>query len=354
LTLFSLTAEHTNVDTVQVAPAFKPVHIVTPPGKPDPLIGGPNGPYFAALAELQAKVEAVANAPEGSSEALVTDAMTSVGGAKTATLTLAQSFPRERTGTVVQSLMESPISYVQTALQSTGPSAGALNTRGRDLCDQYNALTQKFPFRDDGADVSMLDLSAFFQPGSGALARFYTDVLQKYVQQQGESFVRRPGTTVTINPAFLNFYAQASAISRSFFESGSQPGLTFTFKPILTPPVSAATLTVDGVPTVFNRNSPEAKSVVWKGPASLDARLVARIDNKDVEINGLQGPWALFHLMAEHDNWVTRPGTNVHTVELRGEGRQVKLNAELNLGAKAPVMRPAYYSPIRCVPEVIR
>jgi hypothetical protein len=116
-----------------LAALFQPVHAVVPPGSADRFIAPPNQNYMNALMALQASLEAVGGQPQAT-DAAASTALNSASAARVATRQVAQVFridPDAHIETVVQKLMEDPITYAEALLRNVGPAE--LNGKGKAL-----------------------------------------------------------------------------------------------------------------------------------------------------------------------------------------------------------------------------
>jgi type VI secretion system protein ImpL len=365
LALFSIVSRNTDVDSAAIAPVFQPVHQLNPPGITDKLIGEGNQAYINALVALASAVEQAANAPHGQSDAMMPAVTTSAATAKVATRQLAQSFRIDAEGhveTIVQSMLEAPIGYVESLTRTVGTSD--LNARGRDFCAPFRRLMEKFPFSPSATVAATVpEIAAIFQPGSGSLHQFYDRSLQRALVREGNTFVQRPDSPVRPSPEFVAFLGRAMEVSDAFYrESATTPRMRFMLRPLITQNIEWVSVTIDGQTERFTSREPQARPFIWNGPTpASSASISVRAGRQEGSIASFQGPWSLFQLFHEVERlssqgsvllpeWPVRINGN----QAMHDGNEVVLRAELHLGGVAPIMWERYFDRMTCVAEVTR
>jgi type VI secretion system protein ImpL len=361
LALFSLVSRHTSVDSIAVAPAFQPVQVVTPPGDTTKYIGAGNEAYVNALVTLQSSLEQIAKGAPDAAAAASGQALNDANQAELATKQLANKFRLDEEGgihTVVQRLLETPILNAEASLQAVGPAQ--LNAQGRAFCAPFQRLLAKFPFNPSGAANAGLDeVTALFQPGSGALWSFVDGQLSGYVVRQGPFFAEKPGTAVRISPSFIAFLNRAAEFAGGLYRpDGAGPGLSFTLRPILSDELPVLTVNVDGQTARFTRSSVAAKRMTWSGPESQVATLSAEIGGRPRDdLLAFQGTWALFRLFGAAD-W-TPSGDASWSVKWRlpvvaANGAPLIAVFDVTMpGAKA-VLRRDFFGGVNCTGRITR
>ncbi|MGN6392865.1 MAG: ImcF-related family protein [Gemmatimonadales bacterium] len=357
LALLALVSRHTAVDTTAIAPAFQPVHVVTPSGDSTKYIGGGNEAYVNALVSLQGSLEQVARGTGDAATAAAGQALNDANQAELAAKQLANKFRVDQEAglhLVVQRLLETPILNTQTSLQAVGPAR--LNAQGRTFCAPFQRLMAKFPFNPTGAvDAGVDEVSALFQPGSGALWSFVDGQLGGSVVRQGSLFAENPGSQTRVSPGFIAFLNRAAAFSTALYHSdGSGPALALTLRPILSDEVPALAINVDGQIARFTRSSLAAKRVAWLGAESQIATLSGEVGGREREILGFQGTWALFRLFGAAD-WQGDAGS--YTVKWRlpgvaADGTPLTATFEVTAPGIKPVLRRDFFQGVSCTGRI--
>ena len=130
-----------------------------------------------------------------------------------------------------------------------------LNAGGAAMCQQYNVLTNKFPFNPTAQpEVQINELNELLRPGSGKFWQFYEQSLKQFLQKQGASYVPAGGGA-TLNPAFVNFFNQVARLSEAFYRGGNDPKLNYT-------------ITVNGVDLLLNNTQARSGSISVDGKAA--------------------------------------------------------------------------------------
>ncbi len=177
-----------------VVKAFQPVQAVVPPNS-DRFVGGPNQAYMNALLQLQTAVEGAAGAQK-LDDVVAAPTLKSAADARIVTRQVAQTFRGDAEGhvdSIVQKLMEDPITSVEALLRRLGPDE--LNAKGREVCGQYKRLLAKYPFNPNPSapQATIPDVNGIFAKPDGALWKFYTESLQKMLPKQGSQYVACSG-----------------------------------------------------------------------------------------------------------------------------------------------------------------
>lgn len=358
LALFALAARNTAVDSQVVRPAFQPVQLVTPPGDSTKYIAGSNEAYVNALVTLQSSVEQIARGASDDQDA-AGRALGDAAQARLATRQLANKFQVDQEASihrVVQRLLEAPILYAEATLRAAGPAQ--LNGKGKAFCAPFQRILAKYPFdRYSGTLADFDEVSALFQPGSGAMWSFVETDLASYVVPQGPRFAEKPGSPARISPPFLAFLNRAAEFSHALYQrDAGGPRLTFTMRPRLSDDVPSLTVTVGGRPARFTRNSVATQQIVWAGSDLQEASLAGRMGGREREAYSVRGPWALFHLFGQA-NWSTAEGYNRVEWPLPGraaDGTPLKAEFEVNFGGAKPVLRPDFFAGVSCSGRIAR
>jgi type VI secretion system protein ImpL len=351
LQLFALASQHTTVDDDQVKKAFQSVRFVAPAGGPQ------NQEYITALATLQQVVAKAVNLPEDAGDRQVSDA---AAAAKQVTKLLAsQKFdpdPEGHVDALVHKLLDEPI--INAEPQS---DVDALNAKGQQLCGQFRAVLNKYPFNPNGKqDATVEDLNGLLRPKDGEFWTFYQAKLQKYLPKP--DYALAPGAPLT--PAFVAFFKQAAAFSDALYAGGSQdPHFTYTLKPVPTEGVKKAGLEIDGQTLDWPGGAPVAKQFTWPGSGHHGAKGTWGADGASFSDN--EGLWAVFRLFGDVDkrapaqgggeslDWVIRTGA-ARKPSILPSGNPLTVRFELDMGASPHVFEKGYFSRLNCVAAVAK
>ena len=98
----------------------------------------------------------------------------------------------------------------------------------------------------------------------GALWAFYDQNLQKLLVKRGSQYAPASSTgTVTLNPAFVNWFNTSANFGEAIYANGAQEP-RFTYK--LTPSGAGETIHIDGQTLTYTAGGPAApQQFVWQG-----------------------------------------------------------------------------------------
>jgi type VI secretion system protein ImpL len=363
LELFWVVSRNTSMDPF-VAKAFQPVLSVVPGSFENQYVGGPNKSYVDALLGLQTSMAQLAQNPgTGSSSAAVTQISASATNARTATETIAQSFVPDSVGHVdetVRRLMLAPI----TSAQSVMPKPGAdLNAQGRALCRQFHMLAAKYPFNPSAtAQASMRDFDSFFNPVSGALMTFYNSKLSPLLAPQAGGYAAVPGAALRSNPAFVNFFNRAAAISKAVYpDHSSQARLLYTLTAYPAQGLEAVSVTIDGQTVTSTGSASAAKQFVWPGAGTPSVAVSGKLGPAEASFVSVEGPWAVFRFFLNAESWqpsaggfilewIPRTGSQPVTIS----GRPLTIRLGLNMNGAPPIFERNYLPSIGCISKVVQ
>ncbi|MBL8217912.1 MAG: hypothetical protein JNL62_01715 [Bryobacterales bacterium] len=259
LALIGLGSWHTNVETPKDSPyaekvrkAFEWARVIVAPSE-GAYITDKNRPYTTGLSNLQISVDAASKQSppdQASAQATVMRAQDALGQTRAVA-----AFPGQDTeGRLDQTLMrilEAPIRSTEGLFSP----AKMLNAGGAAMCQQFNVLTNKFPFNPTAQpEVQINELNELLRPGSGKFWQFYEQSLKQFLQKQGTSYVPA-GAGATLNPAFVNFFNQVARLSEAFYRGGNDPKLNYT-------------ITVNGVDLLLNNTQARSGSISVDGKAA--------------------------------------------------------------------------------------
>jgi len=169
----------------------------------------------------------------------------------------------------------------------------------------HRDLQNSFPLSQGGNDVSLATWAAYFKPHDGSLDAFYEIELKMFLNAQADGVAPRNlmGAQVPFSATFLDFIAKVNTIRQAFFAPGSPDvGLTFDLTPDATPGVTESMLEIDGQQIRYRNESPVPYSLTWPSKtAAPHARLSISLTGtgERPEIPGIEGEWALFHLLSK-------------------------------------------------------
>ena len=355
LQAFRLAAEQTAVDSVAVAPAFQPLHQVTPPTITDRYISDANKGYMDALAQLSVAMDAVAKSSGPMRQDALSQATSAISQGRSATRQLAQAFPisgaAQATGSRIQEIMQAPLQRAE-ALVGFLPAAET-NAHGRRFCGVWSPIAAKFPFSpSSGRDATIDELNAALKPGESALASLYNDALRDLVVPQGSGYAARVGASPHPTASFLRFFNRLNAVSGGFYRSdGSGPAFGFALRLEPTPALPEITASIDGQNHTFTRSRPAQRTFQWEGARAQNAVIRGVIDGQPVTlVEAPAGTWALFRLL-QQARW-RQLGGNRYGLEWTIRGRQITLEGELLLTSAAPILDTGYLAQLNCVSTV--
>jgi type VI secretion system protein ImpL len=253
--------------------------------------------------------------------------------------------------TIVEQLMEAPITYAEASLQSFGPAQ--LNGKGKVFCAPFQRLMAKYPFNPTGESPATIDeVSALLQPGTGALWSFVENDLGNYVVRQGPQFAEKPGGTVRISPSFVAFLNRAAEFSTTLYRTeGAPPGLTFTLRPLLSDEVPEVVVTIDGQSARFTRTFTGSKRLSWVAGEGREARLSGQMLGSQREY-AFEGPWAIFKLFQQAE-WSSGDGSYVVEWPVPDQP-SVRAKFVVNLAGAKPILQPGFFSGVSCSGRITR
>jgi hypothetical protein len=195
------------------------------------------------------------------------------------------------------------------------------NAEGSQFCQQAANVFQRFPFyQRSNTDAAVPDFIAVFQPGMGSLAMFFQSSLQDLLVP-GPPVARKAGARINVRQDYLNFFNQASAISRAFFPGNSpRPSLAYSVQALPSNDVENFTLLIGGRAI---RNFGERQDFVWNGDSVAVSLSVKPRSGQAPPALIAGGPWGLFHLLVQADR--VSPGAAIYEYDLRASssfGRQ--------------------------------
>jgi type VI secretion system protein ImpL len=362
LALFWLASQNTAVDAPEVTALFQPIHAVVPPGIADRFVAPSNQNYVNALMTLQASLESVAGQAQPPDEAAASGAVNNAGAAKLAARQVAQAFridPEAHVETMVQKLMEDPITQAETLLRNMG--SGELNGKGEAFCAQLRPLMGKYPFNPNaGAQATMPEVDAIFRPKEGALWKLYDESLSKLLVRQGNQYTAAPDAKIRLNGTFVAFFNRIAGFAQALYggATSAEPALKYTLKPTRTEGVQRQTLNIGGQTLSYSGGNPAPKQFIWNGRPQ-EVKAAVRLGT-DLTWQSKQGLWAAFQFFGEAEKgaaatqvstlqWVIRVGKDPLKLP---NGNPLTVAYELDMGAAPPVFQKTYFSQLACVSRI--
>jgi type VI secretion system protein ImpL len=367
LGLLCLVSQNTNVDIPEVKNAFDAPQRVVPATCQNQYVGPTNQNYMGSLLGLQSLVAQVAASPAGLNDPAAGQTASKANEALLLTGQMAQSFQIDREANLpaaVRTLIEEPITQVRRLLLGLGPQE--LKNRAGGMCNQFRELMAKYPFNPKSTvQASVEDVNRFFRPQDGALWQFYSQSLQKLLQQQGTQFVAQTGGTMTVTPAFLNFFNRAAAFALAAYPGGAQqPKLNYTLKANLAGTNQSITLTLDGQTFNIAAGQAAAKQFAWPGNPP-GANMTVKFGNEGFNWPRYEGLWAAFEFFADSEERA-QPSGSVYPLEWRlrtgqaqrpvttAAGQPVAVRFDLDMMGAPPIFRKGYFSGWSCVVDVAK
>jgi type VI secretion system protein ImpL len=361
--LFCVASENTNVPSKDVAQAFQPVQLVTPPGCIRQLVGSAANPYVGALGNLSNALKGIgpASKPDPTASAASQGAVSNALNAETALALGFQSDPSDPKATVLTksgSLLKDPITGVPPTLQEL--SAGPVNAGAGAACAAINPLFRKYPFNPASKeDATLQEVNEALNPQTGKLWAFINSPLMlPYLQKSGTQYVAAIGQTATVTPPFLNFVNRAALMTQAFYAGGNtaSPNMTFTMQALPAQDVDHISLAIDGGTLAGDPKDKPSQAFAWPGSAPGVNLLVRFGSSPDLTVVQTSGLWAIWHFLdtAEraswpNPEWIVRSNAGPMTVK----GHQVTVKFSVD-ASSAPVLRPQFLAGLGCPGTAVR
>ncbi len=351
LALFYVVSHNTAVANPEISKEFQPAQAVVAPASADRLVGPGNSTYINGLVGLQGAASQVAQdtTPDnpGKFQPVITAAI-SAHGAVSQTSQAFNIDPQAHVEQTIISLLQAPINSAED-IAKPGPPKG-----GPALCAGFASLMAKFPF-NPGATVeaSPSEAAALLQPGTGLLWQLYDANWKTLLVQQGAIYGPVPGSPVQVNPAFVQFFNRAAALSAALYPATpGASGLSFTAHILPSKGIQTVSFVVDAQNLT---GSDVSKPFTWSLQNAQQAQLLANWGSGSLPLQ-FTGPWSLFHLMDKGKP--SGPGRLDYPIEFSGSpvvvaGTPVVVHLELS-GPGASLLMPGALNPGHCVATVGR
>jgi type VI secretion system protein ImpL len=352
LQLFAIAARHTNVDSVNVAPAFQPVHAVVPPGTTS-YVGPTNEQYVAGLSDLSRAMEQAGTGASSEQASAVEQAKGTADRLEGVVAQMTRSFapqgPAAQVGNAVSQLLSEPVTRLQPLI--VGIPNAAVNARGASFCADATPVLSKYPFRQGATDDATIeDLNQLFMPGGSALSTL-VEGLQDLIIKQGNEYRARPGVQRPPSSAFLGMLNRMQRISDALYGINPQePTVRFLLRPQPTELATEIIVNVDGRPHRTTRQEYTAGSFEWRLSGARAASIVARnSQGRTLDELSETGSWSLFRLLGRA-SWATSAGNTYRlTWNVPTAGT---IAADLTMRG-APVFNPRELERLSCVRTVV-
>ncbi|HLJ17609.1 MAG TPA: ImcF-related family protein [Bryobacteraceae bacterium] len=365
LGLFWWISQNTGIGLQPVADAFKPIYQVVPPSPTQQYIVANNQTYVNALLKLQQTIDQAATMPNGPDPNAEKATRDDASSAKLVTKQLSNTFPIDRDGhveSVAENLLLQPITNAEALTRGMG--AGDLNAKGAGFCSAFNGMTRKFPFNAAARDEATLqELNDLLKPKDGKLWVFYDGALKNSLTCQGSQCQPNPSSPVALNPAFVRFFNQVVAFSRSLYgDSGTDPNFKYSLRPQRSDLVESFDLRVNDQAAKLTGGQQQA--YIWPGPGTRDFRLTVKVSGgSSLDVQTYDGLWAVFRFFADADrsgssgsgytfSWVVRSGRANSTTMING--KPLAYQFDLDTGGAPAIFSKDFLAGLKCVSAVAR
>ncbi len=310
LHLIAWVSDNTNIDLPGVPDAFRAVQAAVPPASPTYIPQQMQG-YNTGLINLQTAVDRDVRKEPDADRAM----RDSQEAARATTRGVAAAFPPDPEAHLearTLALLLEPI----TNLDNAGPS---LAGDARQFCLAYSGVTNRFPFNPTAqAELTLDELGGILRPKTGKLWAFYDSTLKNAMQCQNGTCT--PKGNPPLNPAFVNFISQLMRFSNALYgESGTDPDMSYTLRPLASDRVSEFAITVNGETVRLKAN--QSHAFKWPGQGTRGFTLTLKLGGADLPTGeDYNGNWALFRFFADADR---QPAPNTFLFVFRS-GQQNK------------------------------
>lgn len=297
--LLWLAGQNTAVDSKKIRDAFDAVQQVTPASLGNSYAGDANRPYLSAIGDLQLAIMDASKSPGIPDQPTVQATRSRALQAVNVVKQIAGRFAPDseaKMDTVVQRLLEAPITYADGLLGGLGKAE--MSAKGKGLCDQFRGVASKFPFSPKAqAEVTLQELAALLKPGEGVLWQFYDANLKTALPKP--AYIENTSAGPPLNPRFIEFFKSAAAFAEAIYRDGPDPKIPYRVTPLKSDNIEDLAMTLDG--QVFNAPSGggAARLFTWIGSANHNASLSA----KGVPPSTYQGLWAPFRLFSDAEKF---------------------------------------------------
>jgi type VI protein secretion system component VasK len=285
---------------------------------------------------------------------------TSAEGARLNRRQLASTFPADPEGHIEQrtdDLLEQPIKNLD------GVGMEGLRAGGTSFCAAFKPLTDKFPFKPEAQpEVTLAELAAILQPGSGRLWTFYNGPLKEFVKcENGQCKATNPAISAT----FVDFLSRMMQFSRALYgESGTEVKYNYTLQPVKSDQIDTFMINVNGEQSQLKGGV--AKAFLWPGPGNTGFQLALKLQGASATLGPprYDGLWGLFHFFANSERtnpsgagsvfgWTLRSGgRDNRPVEV--DGKAVTYDIFVDTKGEPAIFSQRFLSTLRCTGPLAR
>jgi type VI secretion system protein ImpL len=359
--LFCVASENTSVPTKDVAQAFQPVQLITPPGCLRQLVGAAANPYVASLGGLSNALKQIGPVTSPN-QANAAAAQSVVGNALNAETALAlgfQSDPSDPKATVLTksgSLLKDPIDKVPPTLE--GVAGALINGQAGDMCAAISPVFRKYPFSPTSKeDASVQEVNDLLNPQTGKLWAFVKSTLAPYVQLSGADYVPTSGQPSKVTPQFLAFLNRTAHMSQAFYHDGAaNPNMSFTMQSLPSDNVDHVSLAIDGSTLSGDPKNKPSQTFAWPGSTPAFSLQVRFGSSSDVSIVDTFGLWAVWHALDKSERGTANslqwtPVTPEGPLKVKGQPLTVKFELDPQ---SSQILRTQYFSGLSCPSKAVQ
>lgn len=140
------------------------------------------------------------------------------------------NFNATGTGQDIASLLKKPLENLNILLGAGGRESLEATWKNQ-LLPQAKELEKGFPFTDGQTETDLTKLTAYLNPESGDLSKFYKDNnLQKYFDGNPGQLKLKDSSTVKFSPEFVEYLNKMMLLRDALFGKGSTPNFEYEFK----------------------------------------------------------------------------------------------------------------------------
>ncbi|MDR3087619.1 MAG: hypothetical protein LBU45_06680, partial [Azoarcus sp.] len=164
---------------------------------------------------------------------------------------------------ILRPLLASPLTKSYATLLP--PVEQELDDVWGEVYEQWQTLSEKYPFSNARSEASLGEITRFIKPG-GTLEKFVGEHMNGLVTKRGGQFVPRFWSElgVRVNPSFLTGVERLFTLGRALSRDGGESS-RFELRPTPTPGLSEITLEIDGQSLRY-RNGPQPwQTFNWPG-----------------------------------------------------------------------------------------
>jgi type VI secretion system protein ImpL len=166
----------------------------------------------------------------------------------------------------------------------------------------HGQLQGKFPFKDDGPDAALDDVTEFFRPEDGILWSFVQQNLSPFLVEKRSGWQERRWLSqgIGFSTGFLRSLSTARQITGSLFRRGaSEPEMHFYVYPMPASGLAEMVLETNGQTYRYRNEPQEWRRFSWPGPMNqIGARISGVVSRGGARAELLAGgQWGLFHLL---------------------------------------------------------